>query len=90
MKKTRTTLNNRRLELLRKGYVNQKELGEFLEVGKSKAAQIYRELSIQITSKGKCIDILGIRTVYALDYLGFTEEDIRRFAKDESRYKLEG
>ena len=76
-------INERRLELLRKGYVNQKELQEFLDVGKARAAAVYREIASGIAAEDKCLDILGIRTSRVLDYLGLTEEDIRRFAEDE-------
>lgn len=76
-------LNKKRLEMIRKGYVNQKELGVFLDIGKSKASKIYKELKEQVNKTGKNVDVLGIRTAYVLDYLGLTECDIRRFAEDE-------
>lgn len=76
-------LNNRRLELIRKGYVNQKELADFLNVGKARAASVYREIATGIAAEDKAVDILGIRTYRVLDYMGLSEEDIRRFALDE-------
>lgn len=79
-------LNVKRLELIRKGYINQKELAIFLDIGKSRASKIYGEIREQIYESGKTVDILGMRTAYVLDYLGLTENDIRRFAEDEGRY----
>ena len=76
-------LNTRRLQMIRKGYVNKKELGQFLGVGKSKASKIFNQIVREIENSGRYVDSLGIRVTYALDYLGFTEEDIRRFALDE-------
>ncbi|MGN0711706.1 MAG: hypothetical protein ACI4LO_08085 [Anaerovoracaceae bacterium] len=79
------SINNRRLELIRKGYVNRKELAEFLNVGKTRATAVYEEIASDIAKEDKTIDILGIRTCRILEYMGLTEEDIRRFARDERR-----
>lgn len=77
------TLNNKRLQMIRKGYINKKELGQFLDVGKCKASKVFDQIVKEIENSGRYVDSLGIRVTYALDYLGFTEEDIRRFAQDE-------
>ena len=78
-------LNISRLELLQKGYVNQKELAVFLDVGKKKAKVVYDDITADINHSGKNVDVLGIPTSRALDYIGLTEDDIRRFANDEKR-----
>lgn len=76
-------INERRLELIRKGYVNRKELSEFLAIGKVKASAVYEEIVNEIAKEDKAVDHLGIRTCRVLEYIGLTEEDIRRFADDE-------
>ena len=85
-------LNNRlnidRLKLIRKGYVNQKELGIFLHVGKAKARQAYVDIVDQIHKEGKKTDILGLPISRVLNYVNLTEKDIRRFAEDEERWML--
>ncbi len=78
-------LNISRLELIQKGYVNQKELAVFLDVGKKKAKVVYDDITADINHSGKNVDVLGIPTSRALDYIGLTEDDIRRFANDEKR-----
>ena len=78
-------LNISRLELIQKGYVNQKELAVFLDVGKKKAKVVYDNITADINHSGKNVDVLGIPTYRALDYIGLTEDDIRRFANDEKR-----
>ena len=78
-------LNISRLELIQKGYVNQKELAVFLDVGKEKAKVVYDDITADINHSGKNVDVLGIPTSRALDYIGLTEDDIRRFANDEKR-----
>lgn len=78
-------INISRLELIRKGYLNQKELGIFLNVGKKKAKNIYNIIVTNIQTKEKMVDILGIPTQRALEYMGLTENDIRRFAADEKK-----
>lgn len=79
------SINQRRLELIRKGYVNRKELAEFLDVGKTKATAVYEDIVRNVAEEDKTVDILGVRTSRVLEYLGLTEEDIRRFARDERR-----
>lgn len=78
-------INSRRLELIRKGYVNRKELAEFLDVGKTKAAAVYEEIAHGIAKQDKTVDMLGVRTCRVLEFMGLTEDDIRRFALDERR-----
>ncbi len=76
-------LNETRLELIRKGYVNHAELAKFLAVGKTKASAVYQEIVAGIAAEDRTVDHLGIRTSRVLEYIGLTEEDIRRFADDE-------
>ena len=78
-------LNIDRLKLIRKGYVNQKELSIFLHVGKTKARQAYVEIENQIHKEGKKTDILGLPISRVLSYINLTEGDLRRFAEDEER-----
>ena len=78
-------LNISRLELIQKGYVNQKELAVFLDVGKKKAKVVYDNICADIHHNGKSVDVLGIPTSRALDYIGLTEDDIRRFSNDEKK-----
>lgn len=78
-------LNIVRLSYIRKGYVNKKELAQFLDVGKCKATTIYNQIVSKIEEHGKSVDELGIRVSHVLDYLGYTEDDIRRFAQDEEK-----
>ena len=78
-------LNIERLELIQKGYINQKELGIFLNVGKKKAKDIYDMIVDNIQKKDKIVDVLGVPTLRVLEYIGLTEADIRRFADDEKK-----
>ena len=78
-------LNMNRLELIQKGYINQKELAIFLDVGKKKAKVVYDDICSNICHSGKTVDVLGIPTSRALKYIGLTENDIRRFADDEKK-----
>ena len=83
--KTNKSLNIDRLELIQKGYLNQKELAIFLDVGKNKAKAVYDNICSNIYHSGKTIDVLGIPASRALEYIGLTEDDIRRFADDEKK-----
>lgn len=76
-------INQERLKLIRKGYVNKTELSKFLNVGKNKGIAIYQDIVDSLAKEDKTVDILGIRTCRVLEYIGLTEEDIRRFANDE-------
>lgn len=76
-------INNRRMELLHKGFVNQSETAEFFGLGRNKGGEIYKSIERKLNSNGIKTDILGIRTVHLLDYLGLTEEEVRRYAKEE-------
>ena len=78
-------LNITRMKLIRKGYLNQKDLQMFLGVGKKRAKIVYDSIIDNITKEGKSADTLGIPTFRALKYMGLTEDDIRRFADDEKR-----
>ena len=81
--KTNKTLNIDRLELIQKGYINQKELAIFLDVGKKRARAVYENICSEIIRSGRTIDVLGIPTSRVLEYIGLTEKDVRRFANDE-------
>lgn len=83
--KTNKTLNIDRLELIQKGYLNQRELAIFLDVGKKKAKVVYDDICTNIYHSGKTVDVLGIPTSKALEYIGLSEKDIRRFADDEKK-----
>lgn len=76
-------LNVERLKLIRKGYVNKSELGIFLDIGKSRANTVYDKIVKEIAKEDKTVDCLGIRVCRVLEYIGLTENDIRRFADDE-------
>ena len=78
-------INQKRLLLIRKGYLNQKDISVFLDVGKQKAARIYYDIKELVEDEDKMVDTLGNKATRLLDYIGLSEEDIRRFALDEEK-----
>ena len=78
------TLNQDRLAVIRKGLVTVSGLQRFIPASRSKAKEVYDAIAREIMlSEGKEVAWYGIEIDRVLKYFDMTEQDIRRWAKEE-------
>lgn len=77
-------LNNDRLKIIRKGHANVSDLQKFIPASRNKAQLEYDVIAREIMlSEGKEVAWYGIEIERVLKHYNMTEQDIRRWAKDE-------
>ena len=77
-------LNNDRLKIIRKGHANVSDLQKFIPASRNKAQLEYDIIAREIMlSEGKEVAWYGIEIERILKHYNMTEQDIRRWAKDE-------
>ncbi len=77
-------LNNDRLKIIRKGHANISDLQKFIPASRSKAELEYKTIAREILlTEGKEVAWYGIEINRILKHYHMTEQDIRRWAKDE-------
>ena len=77
-------LNNERLKIIRKGHANVSDLQKFIPASRNKAQLEYDVIAREIMlSEGKEVAWYGIEIERVLKHYNMTEQDIRRWAKDE-------
>ncbi len=81
--KNSNSLNQRRYEIISKGFLCVTDIQHFCKCGYKKARKIYDELSTEIKNEGKRISPFGIPVIRLLNYLELDEEKIKKYAKDE-------
>lgn len=78
-------LNHDRLKIIRKGHANVADLQKFIPASRSKAQLEYDKIAREIMlSEGKEVAWYGIEIQRVLNHYHMTEQDIRRWAKDET------
>jgi hypothetical protein len=78
-------LNHERLKIIRKGHANVRDLQKFIPASRSKAQLEYNTIAREIMlSEGKEVAWYGIEIDRVLKHYNMTEQDIRRWAKDET------
>lgn len=78
-------LNHDRLRIIRKGHANVSDLQKFIPASRQKAQLEYDTISREIMlSDGKEVAWYGIEIDRVLKHFNMTEQDIRRWAKDET------
>ena len=82
--KVSKNINTERLEIIHKGFVNVSDLQRFIPASRKKAQQEYELISREIMlNDGKLVGPFGIDIKRVLKHFGMSEQDIRRWAKDE-------
>ena len=77
-------LNHDRLCIIRKGHANVSDLQKFIPASRRKAQLEYDLIAREIMlSEGKEVAWYGIEIERVLKHYNMTEQDIRRWAKDE-------
>lgn len=77
-------LNHDRLRIIRKGHANVSDLQKFIPASRQKAQLEYQVIAREILlSEGKEVAWYGIEINRILKHYNMTEQDIRRWAKDE-------
>ncbi len=77
-------LNHDRLKIIRKGHANVRDLQKFIPASRSKAQLEYNTIVREIMlTEGKEVAWYGIEIERVLKHYNLTEQDIRRWAKDE-------
>lgn len=77
-------INQKRKQIILKGYANVSDVMKFCGVGRIKAQQIYDEIVEKVQAEGLEINALGIHPKRLLDYLGLTENKIFKYAEEEA------
>ena len=78
-------LNHDRLRIIRKGHANVSDLQKFIPASRSKAQLEFNTIAREIMlSEGKEVAWYGIEIDRVLKHYNMTEQDIRRWAKDET------
>ena len=77
-------LNHDRLRIIRKGHANVSDLQKFIPASRQKAQLEFQVMAREIMlSEGKEVAWYGIEINRVLKHYNMTEQDIRRWAKDE-------
>lgn len=88
--KVSATLNHDRLAVIRKGHANISDLQKFIPASRNRAKDEYDEICKEILLRdGKSVGWWGIEIERVLKHYNMTEQDIRRWAKDESVEKTQ-
>lgn len=80
-------INQRRLEIIMKGYATRNDIRFFCKVGSQRANQIYDEIVEEVISEGKTVNKLGISPIRLANYIGLTESKIIKYAEMEREYE---
>lgn len=82
-------LNHDRLRIIRKGHANVSDLQKFIPASRQKAQLEFDTISREILlSEGKEVAWYGIEIARVLKHFNMTEQDIRRWAKDEANVSV--
>lgn len=66
-----------RFEMMERGYMNKKELAQFLDCGKDRARKTFNAIMLDVKREGlESIDDNIVLTKRAIQYLGLTQKQI--------------